>query len=163
MLIYFLRHGEASSDSRFDDHERPLTNEGVRQATIVTTFFQRMHIHVDAIVASPLKRTQQTATIIQEGLHLPPLKTSDLLLNGKDFHQLLEYLNTLQMNSLLLVGHIPHLSDMLSLLIYGKTDHEIKMGKCSLAVVESPHPIRPESGTLKQLTHIEALTKLVQS
>ncbi len=33
MLIYFLRHGDASSDSRLHDSERPLTDLGVRQAT----------------------------------------------------------------------------------------------------------------------------------
>jgi phosphohistidine phosphatase len=163
MLIYFLRHGDASSDPNLQDIERPLTNLGVQQATLVGIFLQRINIHIDTIISSPLVRAQQTASIIQENINTQKPVISDLLLNGTDQQDILQYLDNLSFSSALLVGHIPHLERTISVIVNGKRENEIKMKKCSLAIVEASVPIRPGSGQLKQLTHIDEIAELIKS
>jgi phosphohistidine phosphatase len=162
MLIYFLRHGDASSDSHIHDNERPLTDLGVHQATLIGAFLKRMNIHIDTIISSPLARAQQTASIIQENINKQQHSVTDFLLNGTDQHQLIKHLNNLGVSSALLVGHAPHLSGIISLLVGGNFESEIEMKKCSLALVEVPEPICPGSGLLKQLTHVDTIAKFMK-
>lgn len=162
MLIYLLRHGDASSDPNLHDSERPLTNLGIRQANCVGTFLRQMNVQVDTIISSPLVRAQQTASIVQENIGRQKLIISDFLLNGADQTELIQYLNNLCVSSALLVGHIPHLTDTISFIINGSYENEIEMKKCSLAIVEVSEPIRPGTGQLKQLTHVNAIPDIIK-
>ncbi len=71
--IYLLRHGQRVSR----DEETLLSETGVRQATITARYLQDKQI--TTIHASPLKRTQQTAQIINEKLRLPIITDERLL------------------------------------------------------------------------------------
>jgi phosphohistidine phosphatase len=157
MQLFFLRHGDASTHSRYDDGERPLTETGVRQATAVGTLLQRMNTRIDATLTSPLKRAQETASIALSHFKNPRISPSELLLNGSDPQSLFEYLPKLHVPAVLLVGHEPYLSGTISLLLNGNTNGEIEMKKCSLALVEVSPPIRPGTGLLKFLIPVETL------
>jgi phosphohistidine phosphatase len=156
MLIYFLRHGDASSNSRYSDEDRPLTNLGVHQATLVGTFLQRMNIVIDAVLSSPHKRAQETTSIVLSNIKEQQVVLSECLLNGSDPQKLFEQLNKLRVSSVLLIGHEPYLSETISLLIGGNKNVEIEMRKCSLAVVQISIPIHQGTGLLKFLIPIEA-------
>jgi phosphohistidine phosphatase len=151
MLLFFLRHGDASSDSRYDDHERPLTDLGIRQATQVGTYLHRMNPDIQAIFSSPLKRAVDTAAYVSSEIKKEEVVRTDFLLNGSDPQQLFKHLNRLRMASALLVGHEPSLSEIISLLVCGNRTAEIEMRKCSLALVEVPVPILKGAGLLKFL------------
>lgn len=157
MHIYFLRHGDASSDSRYNDSERPLTDLGVRQATFVGTLLQRMNIVVDAALSSPLKRAQDTATKVLSSNNKLKITCGEFLLNGSDPQLLFDQLNELRVSSVLLVGHEPYLSKTISLLIGGNRDVEIEMIKCSLALVNISIPIHQGAGLLKFLIPVETI------
>jgi phosphohistidine phosphatase len=157
MHIYLLRHGDASSDSRFDDSERPLTDLGVRQARLVGTLLQRMNIVVDAALSSPLKRAQDTATTVLSNINKRKIVCSEFLLNGSDPQLLFDQLNELRVLSVLLVGHEPCLSETISLLIGGSRSVEIEMRKCSLALVNISIPIHQGAGFLKFLIPVETI------
>jgi len=161
MILYFLRHGDAANDANMPDSERPLTERGMQQAALVGTFLRRTGDPIDVILSSPLKRAVQTASIVQSGIAGPEPTATELLVNGNDLHELIEHLNSLGASSALLVGHAPHLSDTISLLLGGNTDSEIEMKKCSLAVVQTSDPVQPGSGLLKQLTHVATIAKLI--
>ena len=158
MLIYFLRHGDASSNSRYSDEERPLTDLGVHQATLVGTLLQRMNIAIDAILSSPLKRAQETTSLVLSNIKKQQVVLSEYLLNGSDPQKLFEQLNKLRVSSVLLIGHEPSLSETISLLIGGNKNVEIEMRKCSLAGVQISIPIHEGTGLLKFLIPIEACT-----
>lgn len=157
MLIFFLRHGDASSDSRYGDSERPLTDLGVRQATMVGTLLRRMDPAVELVLSSPLKRARDTASCVLAAVKNQQILISDFLLNGSDPRQLFEQLNTLKVQSVLLVGHEPSMSEMISLLIGGNTNVEIEIRKCSVALVECPTPIQKGAGLLKFLIPVNTM------
>ena len=157
MHIFFLRHGDALSDSRYTDDARPLSEPGKRQAALVGAFLQRMNLTVDTILSSPLQRAQETASIVSSAIHSQQMNDSELLLNGSDQQRLFRHLTSLKTSSLLLVGHEPYLSETISLLIGGQGNIEIEMRKCSLALVDVPASIRQGTGLLKFLIPVETL------
>jgi phosphohistidine phosphatase SixA len=57
----------------------------------------------------------------------------------------------------LLIGHEPYLSELISLLIGGNKKVEIEMRKCSLALVNISIPIHQGTGVLKFLIPVETL------
>jgi phosphohistidine phosphatase len=157
MHIFFLRHGDASSDSRYDDSERPLTDLGMRQSTLVGSLLQRMNVVIDTALSSPLKRAQDTATIVLSYINNRQNTVSELLMNGADSRRLFDQLNKLKVSSVLLVGHEPYLSETISLLIGGNRKVEIEMRKCSLALVDVSIPIHQGAGILKFLIPVETI------
>ena len=159
MHIYFLRHGDASSNVRYDDSERPLTDLGMRQAALVGSFLQRMNIIIDGVLSSPLKRAQETASIVLSGKNTQEVILSEFLLNGSDPQQLYNQMDELEASSVLIVGHEPYLSEIISLLVGGNRNVEIEMRKCSLALVDIAIPIAQGAGLLKFLIPVEAFTE----
>lgn len=157
MHIFFLRHGDASSDSRYDDSERPLTDIGMHQAALVGSFLQRMNVTIDSAFSSPLKRAQDTASIVLSNINNRQIAVNELLMNGADPQQLFEQLNKLNAPSVFLVGHEPYLSETISLLIGGNRKVEVEMRKCSLALVDATIPVRQGAGILKFLIPVETI------
>jgi phosphohistidine phosphatase len=162
MLIYFLRHGDASSNSRYHDNERPLTDLGNKQASYVAKFLHSTKTHINIILTSPLTRACETGAIVQSTIHAPRMETTEFLLNGSNQKQLLKQITEFDVESVLLVGHEPFLSDTISLLISGNHKADIEMKKCSLALVEVVEPVRLGAGMLKQLTHVETIAKFIE-
>lgn len=66
--IYFIRHGktEDNETGRSQVPDAPLSQEGYRQADSVAQRFS--HIHVDAVISSPYRRTRETAEAIAKVL-----------------------------------------------------------------------------------------------
>ncbi len=102
MHIYLLRHGDASSNSIYSESERPLTDLGRHQATFVGTLLQRMNIVIDVALSSPLKRAQDTASIVLSNINKQQIIYSELLVNSSDPRQLFKQLNKFKVSSVLL-------------------------------------------------------------
>jgi phosphohistidine phosphatase len=162
MLIYFLRHGDASTSSRYHDDERPLTDLGNRQASYVGKFLHSSKTHVNIILTSPLTRACETGAIVHSIIRAPRMETTEFLVNGSNQKQLFKQITEFDVESILLVGHEPFLSDTISLLIGGDHKTDIEMKKCSLALVEVLEPVRPGTGMLKQLTHVETIARFIK-
>lgn len=158
MLIYFLRHGDASSDSRFHDHERPLTDRGQKQAACIGKFLHETKAHINIILTSPLIRACETGRIVQTFINMPHMETSEYLINGTHPKHLFQQITEFEVESVLLVGHEPFLSETISSLIGGDHKADIEMKKCSLASVEVFESIRPGAGILKQLVHVDTIS-----
>lgn len=71
MKIYLVRHGESVGNvtRTHQPEESPLSVEGQRQADKLASRFEG--VQVDAIIASPLMRTKQTAEKIAHTVGLP--------------------------------------------------------------------------------------------
>lgn len=71
--VYLVRHGENIANLTHEFSHKvidySLTPKGILQAQQTAEFFKDKDIH--EIYASPLKRAQETATIIAQALHLP--------------------------------------------------------------------------------------------
>src|SRR5437899_13042580 len=66
MIIYFLRHANAGqhiADPKKDE-KRALDKEGIEQCGYVGRGLAALHVQVDAIISSPLKRATPTACLV---------------------------------------------------------------------------------------------------
>lgn len=160
MLLYLLRHGDAVDTPTLHDSERPLSDRGLEQAQVAGQFFQRLGISLDLIIASPLLRARQMAEPTRNLLGVRQFLTSDYLLPGSNHKQLFDLLHSQEAGSVLLVGHEPHLSTTIALLIAGETTSRIEIKKASCACVEIAGFPRKGQGTLKWLVTAEQMRLL---
>ena len=68
MKVYFVRHGQTEHNVQYlhQNENAALTDEGLKQANILTKRFSK--IPIDVILASPAQRAKQTAEIINKTL-----------------------------------------------------------------------------------------------
>jgi phosphohistidine phosphatase len=142
MNLFFLRHGvavERDPQSFPDDSRRPLTLKGEDRVRLVCDALQALELSFDVILSSPFLRARQTAEIIAGSLGLRRVLEfhPDLTPTGNP-QTLLRFVNRIspKPENLLLVGHEPYLSELLSVLISGQTDALIDLKKNGLAKIE---------------------------
>ena len=150
MNLYILRHGIATDPAAHEfakDADRPLTPEGKRKLRQVAAAMAALELSFDLILSSPYLRARQTADVIAEALkERKRLELSDSLTPGGSMKKLVELLNHLQPSpeSVLVVGHEPSLSSLISLLVSGGASFAVVMkkgGLCKLST-ESLQPGR---------------------
>jgi phosphohistidine phosphatase len=141
--LYLLRHGIAVDPGAHgckNDSERPLIPKGERRLRAAATAMEKLELSFDLILSSPFVRARQTAEIVAEELKLKKLlKFSDDLVPGGNSKGLIHALNELkpEPENLLLVGHEPSLSRLISLLVSGDADAAIEMKKGGLCKLEA--------------------------
>jgi phosphohistidine phosphatase len=121
MELFILRHGEAGKriSSGNKDSARPLTVTGQKEVANIAASLKDLGIKFDLIITSPLKRTHQTAAIVAKKLQnekkmedwdelKPEGKSMDLYTRLSSSRQLKPQ------SSVLIVGHEPYLSNMIS-------------------------------------------------
>jgi phosphohistidine phosphatase len=161
MRLYFLRHGDATTDRSISDFDRELTDVGRHDAEAVASALKRMDVNLTAILASPFKRAAETADIVAR--QYPSLAThpSDHLTPTSDPRNLFSELNHFVQDSMvLLVGHEPFLSICIGTLISTGSEPGISMKKTSLACVEVGTSVQRGAGVLLWLLTIEQMKLL---
>ena len=142
MNLYFLRHAKAGPHRRRfkPDSKRPLTQEGEKQARKVACGIRELNLKLEMIVSSPYVRAFQTAQIAADVLGTTLHTTENL---GADVspEKLVEHLNARysETKNILLVGHEPYLSKLMSVLLSGKADMRIDFKKAGLAKLSVDH------------------------
>ena len=141
MDLFILRHGIAVEHGAhgYKEPDRPLTAKGERKLWQVAEAMEALKLSFDLIVSSPYTRARQTAEIVAEAFNARrKLEFSDTLLPGGSVKELLGFINHYQPepDSVLLVGHEPYLSELISLLASGETAMLLnfkKGGLCKLS------------------------------
>jgi len=157
MNLFLLRHGlavERTIPSFKLDSDRPLTPDGRKKIVRVAAFLGQMKISFDLILTSPYVRARQTAVIVAEALNAPKaLATSKNLAPGGSSRALVDELNHRHQptNDVLLVGHEPDLSRLISELVTGKPGVAIEMKKGGLCKLEIPTLRHGRCATLQWL------------
>jgi len=135
MTLYFLRHAIALDRTawRKADSERPLTKDGIRKMKKIAKGLRKMGVKFDWILTSPFRRAYDTAQIVtKEYKAQKHLRLSKSLATDGDPKLLVKHLalNFRTWESILLVGHEPYLSKLISVLIGGndKTSIDLKKG-----------------------------------
>ena len=148
MNLFVLRHGiavEPGTPGYTHDADRPLTPEGERKLGQIAEAMEALELSFDLILSSPYLRARQTAELISKALEgRKKLELSDSLTPGGSMKKLIDLLNHLQSRpeSVLLVGHEPYLSGLISLLVSGKEDCAVVMkkgGLCKLSTETLKH------------------------
>jgi len=142
MNLFLLRHALAVEREEFDfatDEARPLVAKGRRQLRATAAVLRDLKIQFDAIWSSPLVRTRQTAEIIAgEMKNKKAVVLVEELRPGGSSKKLVQKISAQKKlpENLLLVGHEPDLSDVLSLLVTGKSGAGFALKKGALAKLE---------------------------
>lgn len=137
MDLFFLRHGKAFDRSpKFrPDSIRPLTPEGEEEMRKVARGIKRLDIEFDVILTSPYLRASRTAEIFHEVVKCGKLHTTEAMTPDAEpaaiVHEIEEKYSKAE--SIVVVGHEPHMSTLMSLLLSGRTDLSIDFKKAGFA------------------------------
>jgi phosphohistidine phosphatase len=123
MYFYLVRHGEAQSE--LEDALRPLSAEGKRGVKRVTAYLSRLGTRPEEINCSEKLRARETAEIIAKGLSIADrVKAIKGLAPNDDVNPIADLLCA-EEKSLMLVGHLPFLSRLLSLLLIADSERSV--------------------------------------
>lgn len=142
MKLYILRHGEAADrdDPRYEnDADRPLVRKGIRRTRALARVLRRLDVTFDVILSSPLVRARETAEIVAHELSLESrLQLSEHLAPAGDVEELVHWMSQLRPMpaNVLLVGHEPDASRLISLLCTGGPHLELTLKKGGLCRME---------------------------
>ena len=124
MKLYLVQHGKAKSKK--EDPERPLTEKGLHNIQRMAIYSKKhLNIKIEQIVHSGKLRAKQTAEIFEK--HLTPSKK---IVSNKDLEPLADpkiwqkQLTEIP-GDLMLVGHLPHLSKLASILLVNDENREV--------------------------------------
>jgi phosphohistidine phosphatase len=134
MEIYILRHGiavERGTPGYKKDSDRPLTKEGEEKMHQIATAMLAMKLAFDLILSSPYQRAAHTAQIVAAELDQEATFTEFLEPEGNTL-ALIRLINDEKPQQVLLVGHEPDLSRLISLLVTGGTEATIELKKGGL-------------------------------
>lgn len=119
MRLYLVRHGEA----RTDDPSRPLSEHGRREAERVAEHLSSLEVR--AIFHSTKLRAAQTAEVFTEFIEPKEgIREADSLLPLDDPSVWAGRLDAIDGDTVL-VGHMPYMSRLASLLLTGDPDREV--------------------------------------
>jgi phosphohistidine phosphatase len=152
MKLYILRHGEAAEhgDPRYRENERPLTEKGIQRTKQLAHALGELEVCFDRVLSSPLTRARQTAEIVARRMERPVELTETLTPFG-NMKSLIEEIDRIRPvpQSVLLVGHEPHLSGFISLLCIGGPNLPIRLKKGSLCRLEVERLAAEKCATLE--------------
>jgi phosphohistidine phosphatase len=146
MMLYVVRHAIAEdAPAGGDDAARRLTPGGRRKMQTIVRGLRELAVEPDVLLTSPLVRAVETARLVAAGLRraaepreldalVPDVAPADTLkalrLAGRSQH-------------VMIVGHEPNLSCVLSLLLTGAVDGvpiELKKGGCAAVELTAFEP-----------------------
>ena len=122
MDLYILRHAVAASreDAHYPhDSERPLTAKGTAKLRRVVRGMKALGLSFDLILTSPFLRARETAEIVAKEMGAARLERTPHLAPDGDLRALMAEIGSRGVASVLLVGHEPTLSQLISVLISG--------------------------------------------
>lgn len=116
MKLYLVRHGQAVGKEI--DRERPLSENGIAQTRVMGTFISRnLRTNITTVYHSTKARAAQTAGTLTGLLpHQAQILVTDGLLPGDDPGIWSNRVSSMDTDTML-VGHLPHLSRLASLLL----------------------------------------------
>ena len=143
MNLFLLRHGiavEPGTRGFTRDADRPLLPEGEERLRSAARAMQGLGLDLDLILSSPLVRARQTAELVAKAMGVSKKLTySDMLTPAGSVEELVDLINSKKPapEEVLLVGHEPHMSGLISLFLGGEEGISVmlkKGGLCKLAV-----------------------------
>lgn len=115
MRLYVIQHGKPVSKEI--DPDRPLSDQGVNDVRRMAEFLKKRGIYVEEVLHSGKTRARQTAETMTNGIN-PDAALSEKggLAPLDDPGSIADYVKDRE-RDLMIVGHLPHLSKLVSLLV----------------------------------------------
>ena len=122
MALYLVQHGK--SLPKDVDPEQSLSDEGIEKVKLIAGVAKNYHVRVNKILHSGKKRAARTAALLADAL-MPPLGVSESggLNSLDDVSAMASKLDSGE--HMMLVGHLPFMERLVSLLTTGMQDHTI--------------------------------------
>lgn len=147
MNLYIIRHAIAVDEATSDyasDSERPLTDKGRKKMRQIAKALRRLGVEFDLLLSSPYVRACETAEIVADVFKMKSkIVFSDHLIPDGNPELLIGEINEKHtVDSLAIVGHEPHLSALIGLLVADTAKIEItlkKGGVCYLSADDLHH------------------------
>jgi phosphohistidine phosphatase len=139
MRLYLIRHAKAAEAAT--DHKRPLSAEGVQQATHLANALHGLGVRWGAIATSPLARARQTAEILRAAGLAPRVdETAELAPGAGVAGCLLDLGSWLsgECGDLAAVGHLPSLVEWAEELAFGDARGRLILPPAGLIALELP-------------------------
>lgn len=111
--LFIIRHAKSSwDDPALDDFDRPLNKRGIKNAPFMGQLLKDKNIQPDIILASPAKRTMQTAEFIAKAIGFEKNITPNQYIYEAYVSNLQEVISYIYDNNdtAFLVGHNPGVS-----------------------------------------------------
>jgi phosphohistidine phosphatase len=141
--LYFLRHAKACARSRKwrPDSTRPLTRDGEKKMFEAALGIQKLDLSLDLILTSPHIRAFRTAEILGEVFGARKVVETKSLIPEAEPKAIISEINEnfAALKQIVLVGHEPFLSRLISILLSGKDTVPIELRKggfCKLSITE---------------------------
>jgi phosphohistidine phosphatase len=121
--LYLVQHGAAKSEA--EDPQRRLTAEGTKTVERMAAYLSALKLHLDDIEHSDKERARETAEIMATHLH-PAEGTRQVagIAPNDDVGLMRERLQK-ESHTLMILGHLPHLSRLLSVLLGAQEDRTL--------------------------------------
>ena len=116
--LILMRHAEAGWYINTDDHERPLSASGIRDAKKIGSWLKEKAYMPDEVISSTSVRTRETLSC----LHLDCPQICERSLYLADAEQMKSTLKTLLSETVILLAHNPGITE----LAYDLMNHEEK-------------------------------------
>jgi phosphohistidine phosphatase len=147
MNIYIIRHAIAVDEGTSDyeqDSERPLTDKGRKKMRQIAKGLRNLGVEFDLILSSPYVRARETAEIVADVFKMKKKLafSENLIPTGEPELLIAEVNEKYAMDSIALVGHEPHLSTFIGVLVTesAKLDVNLKKGGvCYLSADDLHH------------------------
>ncbi len=148
MNLYIIRHAIAVDEGTPEyekDSERPLTDKGKKKMRQIAKGLRTLGTDFDLILSSPYVRAKETAEILADVFKVKAeVAFSDNLVPMGDPDLLISEMNEKYSanNSIALVGHEPHLTALVSLLVSENAGVDMtlkKGGVCRLLADDLHH------------------------
>jgi phosphohistidine phosphatase len=153
MHCVLFRHGIAVSieDWGGDDQDRPLTMDGREKTHKATGGLLKIGIAPTHILASPFKRTQETAHILKKAFSFGgEVQLCHELLSEVSPHHLFPILNTFPSDACILcIGHEPHLGSTAGVMLFGEPVYGLSFKKAGGALISFEGPAKAGRGILQ--------------
>jgi phosphohistidine phosphatase len=145
--LVLVRHGKSSWDYDVDDHERPLSGRGRRDAEALGRFLSQRSMSADLVLCSTAMRTKQTWDYAKAG----GAAAGEIQYLREIYHAWVPELLTMirevpdEIHTLLVLGHAPGIPDLVEHLCVRTespdwTQMDSKFPTSALAIVNVPGP-----------------------
>lgn len=142
MKLYLIQHGKALSEEH--DPKRSLSQEGIKDTKKIADFIKPKNIAVDYIWHSKKERAIQTAKIISQTVSYKEIIERNDINPNDPVDKLPEELKKLN-KDVMIVGHLPFLQKLASLLLTGsETSAPISFINSGIICLDSKEPWQVE-------------------
>jgi phosphohistidine phosphatase len=118
--LILMRHAEAGWHINMDDHERPLSAVGIRDAKRIGLWLKEKEYIPDEVISSTSTRTRETLSCLF--LECPQIFEKSLYL--ADAEQMKSTLQTLLSETVILLAHNPGITELAHDLMNHEEKHE---------------------------------------